>query len=41
MSAWHLLWIIPVAYIMGFITCSLFVVGAAADREMEERDEDD
>lgn len=31
MSAWNLLWIIPVAYLLGFMTCSLLT--AARDEK--------
>lgn len=33
MSAWNLLWIIPVAYLLRFMTCSWLVV-ARDDKEV-------
>lgn len=32
MSAWNLLWIVPVAYLLGFITCAL-LAAARNDKE--------
>lgn len=32
MSAWNLLWIIPVAYLLGFMTCS-WLVASRDDKE--------
>lgn len=36
MSAWNLLWIIPVAYLLGFTTCAL--LAAARDDKEGRRD---
>ena len=35
MSAWHLLWIVPVVFYLGFATCAILVAGSEADRRME------
>lgn len=33
MSMWHLLWIVPLAQITGFVAAALLSAGSAGDRE--------
>lgn len=39
MSAWHLLWIIPVSGMFGFIGAALMVAAGEDDRRWNQRDE--
>lgn len=32
-SLWHLLWIIPVAFLFGYFTCGVLAAGVRADEE--------
>ena len=37
MSAWHLLWIIPLSAFFGFMLAAIFTVGARGEYELKNK----